>query len=403
MKSKYSDYSVKDFLNDHFFMTSILNQTSDTTMYWESILKEDKELRKNFEEAKQILLDDQPKLNDADTEKLSKDLWAKIYRTNKQKKRISLVKEISKVAVIIVLFIGLSVSYIIYNSNDFNDSRIVADNITVKVKDDALFKQGVFLKTNDSLISIPDSENIDIRYSNNGNLEINKKDFKLRNLPRSKFSNLTYNELVVPYGKRTTLTLSDGSKLHVNSGTRIRYPMKFSDRRRDIYVDGEIFIDVAKDKEKPFYVHTHAYTTEVLGTSFNVSAYSEDKSASILLISGKVKVFNENNEYVLKPNQMLEFIDSRNILSEENDINNHTSWKEGVYRFQNESMDNILIRLAKYYGVSMTYPATAKQLRFSGSLDLKDDFKRTLYGICAIANLDYIEENESQYKIIIKN
>lgn len=403
MKNKYSKFTVKDFLNDHFFMTTILNETPESIAYWKALLEENEGIRANFEEAKRILLDDAPNLQIHQTKRLSEDIWLRIKKTNKRKKRIILLKEVSQVAAV-VLFIGLCVSTFIIDTPLVKDKNDVADNITINIKKDDLLKKGVLLKTNDSLINIPEAEDIYICYLENGTLEINNKPIKLSKLIQNEaIEGLYYNELVVPYGKRTTLTLSDGSTLHVNSGTTIKYPVEFSSQRRDIYVDGEIFINVTKDKKRPFYVHTHVYTAEVLGTSFNVSAYSEDESASILLVTGQVKVSNANFNKIITPNQMVQRIDNEDIVKENINVNNYTSWTEGIYRFQNESLDNILLRVAKYYGVSITYPSSIKLLRFSGSLDLKEDQERVFHGLCMTANIDYKEHNKEQFEFTIKN
>ena len=106
------------------------------------------------------------------------------------------------------------------------------------------------------------------------------------------------NKLVVSYGKRARITLCDGTKIWANAGTVLLYPTYFEDKKREIYVDGEIYIDVTPNPEKPFIIKTSDMGIKVLGTSFNVSAYRDDAEKSIVLVTGKVEVAASNGEAV---------------------------------------------------------------------------------------------------------
>ncbi len=85
----------------------------------------------------------------------------------------------------------------------------------------------------------------------------------------------SFNQLIVPNGKRSTLALEDGTKMWINAGSRVIYPNKFKKNKREIYVDGEVYMEVARDEERPFVVKTNMLDVQVLGTSFNVMAYKK--------------------------------------------------------------------------------------------------------------------------------
>lgn len=100
----------------------------------------------------------------------------------------------------------------------------------------------------------------------------------------------TFNQLVVPYGKQTTLTLADGTRVWINAGSRLVYPVVFEKQKREIYVEGEIYMEVAHDAERPFSVHTGKMDVCVLGTKFYISSYGRDRTQEVVLLSGSVSV-----------------------------------------------------------------------------------------------------------------
>src|SRR5690606_15066526 len=122
---------------------------------------------------------------------------------------------------------------------------------------------------------------------------------------------LIYNELVVPYGKRMKLILSDSSIVHINSGTRLKYPVKFlKNKDRKVFLEGEAFFEVSKSKTASFIVNTDNIDIRVLGTRFNVSSYANDNSVYTVLVEGSVELNttdsakNDEKKYVLIPGQI---------------------------------------------------------------------------------------------------
>ena len=126
-----------------------------------------------------------------------------------------------------------------------------------------------------------------------------------------------YNQLVIPRGKRSVLTFSDGSKVWVNAGTRVIYPTEFEKDKREIYVDGEIYIEVARDEERPFYVRTKDMNVRVLGTKFNVTAYESEPIRSVVLAQGCVQVeTTQTPKAILAPNQMFSSVEGKENISQ---------------------------------------------------------------------------------------
>ncbi|MGV8092826.1 MAG: FecR family protein [Mangrovibacterium sp.] len=197
---------------------------------------------------------------------------------------------------------------------------------------------------------------------------------------------VAFNQLIVPPGKRSVLNLADGSKIWVNAGTRVVYPPVFTGEKREIYVDGEIFANVVHNEKCPFIVRTKNMEAEVLGTSFNVTAYESDGEQRIVLVSGSVKVNVEKGEAILVPNQMFSW-DDRAFQVKNVNVNGYISWKEGIYQYDSESLDIILKRLSRYYGKEIACSPQAARLKCSGKLDMKDDLGRVLNGIAKTASV----------------
>ena len=189
-----------------------------------------------------------------------------------------------------------------------------------------------------------------------------------------------YNQLIVPSGKRSFITFSDGTRVAVNANTRIVYPSEFSGHKREIYVNGEVYLQVSPDKKHPFVVKTNRMEVEVLGTEFNVSAYDFTKNQSVALVSGKVEV--DTYKYpkkVLKPNDMLTYDGQDDGLRVNTvDVSEYISWVDGYYCFNHEKIEIITERLSRYYGKRVIPDSGLIGLTCSGKLDLRDDLRDVL-------------------------
>ncbi|MEZ4968456.1 MAG: FecR family protein [Flavobacteriaceae bacterium] len=167
---------------------------------------------------------------------------------------------------------------------------------------------------------------------------------------------LNYNILKVPYGKRFNLILSDGTMVYLNSGTSIKYPVKFANKgNRQVYLSGEAFFEVTENKEKPFIVATdEGMKVKVLGTSFNVKSYPEDGNIETTLIKGKVRIMEQNlsKEVDLSPSEKAIYHKVENeVVIEGVDPNRFTSWKEGVLIYDETPMSQVIKDLERTYNV----------------------------------------------------
>ena len=234
-------------------------------------------------------------------------LWTKIKDSNKilqlqrsRRFRSFMWMAAASVAVLIIF----SISYIYTNVNETPDVEAVAREMAVTPDEGE-----IQLVLSDKLIPISGQES-QIEYDAKGTVAVNSEkiaDVSLNSANTSKRLS-EFNQLIVPNGKRSTLILEDGTKLWVNAGSRIVYPVTFADKKREIYVNGEVFLEVTPDKKRPFIVKTKEIDVQVLGTSFNVMAYETDESSSVVLVTGAVQVDTKDDEdFRLEPNRMFSY------------------------------------------------------------------------------------------------
>ncbi len=205
-----------------------------------------------------------------------------------------------------------------------------------------------------------------------------------------------YITIVVPKGKRTKIQFSDGTKAWINSGSKLVYPKVFSQKSRDITIDGEIYLDVVKNTNKPFYVHTKHFAVEVLGTQFNVSAYSDDISSNVVLVEGSVKVSSGNTATQLKPNQGL-FTTDDSFNVKNIDVYPYISWKEGLMKLQGESLEEIMKRLSRYYGLEIHHDIQFGKEKYVGKLNMRDSIEATLKSLSLSTPFKYTKKDNVIY------
>ncbi|WP_303179897.1 FecR domain-containing protein [uncultured Butyricimonas sp.] len=181
--------------------------------------------------------------------------------------------------------------------------------------------------------------------------------------------NLQYNTLRTPRGGEYKITLSDGSTVQLNSATQLKFPVTFDSEKREVYLSGEAFFEVAKDSECPFYVIADGVRIRVYGTSFNVNTHDKERVRTVL-VEGAIglKAENGGQEYRMKPSQLGEFrrtdasIDVRTV-----DIEPYIAWKNGFFVFENLSMEQIMNTLSLWYDVDVIYAnEQLKKLHFTG-------------------------------------
>lgn len=198
-----------------------------------------------------------------------------------------------------------------------------------------------------------------------------------------------YLTVVVPKGRRTTIKFSDGTTVWVNSDSKVVYPKAFGEKSREIIINGEVYLDVAKDLDRPFIVHTvKGFDVSVLGTKFNVSAYSSDADNSVVLVDGSVEVTTNGSKGQLTPNQGF-FINDKSCYIKNVNVYPYICWKDNVMSLNGESLDVILKKLSRHYGVDIQFSEKYASEKYKGKIDLKDPIETVLANIAVSTPMDY--------------
>lgn len=204
----------------------------------------------------------------------------------------------------------------------------------------------------------------------------------------------SYNQLLVPKGRRSQLLLSDGTKVWVNAGTKVIYPRVFGEKKREIYVEGEVYLEVTHDEKRPFYVNTEGFEVKVLGTSFDVCAYKQMPESRVVLVNGSVEIKDQQNKQVrMAPNELVSL--EQNNITEKRIVNasDYMAWTEGIMVLNGDHLNMLVDRLSLLYGTKIICDSSLDNEQIYGKLDLRDDLDEIIDYIKSMIPISAREEN----------
>lgn len=179
-----------------------------------------------------------------------------------------------------------------------------------------------------------------------------------------------YHTIHVPRGGEYNLQLSDNTRVYLNAGSSLRYPVRFNDDMREVFLTGEAYFEVMRDSSRAFIVRAGEIAVQVLGTSFNVNAYSDREEIATTLVEGRVRIDCGGKECLLIPGTQLVYHRDRGdaeVRAVDTEV--YTSWKDGYYYFRRETLENIMDKLARWYDMNVFYESSElKALEFGGRL-----------------------------------
>ncbi|MDR1526021.1 MAG: FecR domain-containing protein [Tannerella sp.] len=387
----YIKYKAEDFLQDDYFIHSVLYPTLESTAYWEKQINEGMVSAEEFNFAKHYISSvtaEKELMSELELNRLFKRIEKDTVKRLQKRRKAFFYGAAASIALI------LGVTLWLLPPEDGEDAIMYAGSQHSKINSEHI---ELILSDNEHIAIEEDHASID--YGQKGTIKINEKPLDKTPDNGEKMKETEFNRLNVPFGKRSSLTLEDGTHVRINAGSRIVYPATFDKDKREIYVDGEIYIDVAKETDRPFLVRTSGMQITVRGTSFNITAYESDEASSVVLVNGSVEVKSKGNEkaYLLKPNDMLAKQNDR-INIKQVKAQTFVSWVDGMYICDYERLESILLRLSRYYNVKITIDNDAAELRCSGKLDLKDDIADVLNTLASTAPVVYeINENREYH------
>ena len=211
---------------------------------------------------------------------------------------------------------------------------------------------------------------------------------------------LRLNRLSVPKGCDFSLTLADGTVIRLNADSRLQYPSEFSGDSRIVYLEGEAFFNVAKDKTKPFIVKTKKLDVEVTGTSFNVMAYPSEDSIRTTLVQGGVNILTKDGRVckLLAGEQCVVDTASGKFVVNQVNVASFVSWIDGQFFFDNESMESLMRKIARWYDVDVIFEnEELKSELFYGTITRSDEITEVLDILVLTKTMHYEIKDRTVY------
>ncbi len=391
---------LSELLKDECFFQWLLHPTPELDAYWQKKMEENPDLKENTLQLNTLL--SQIKVKEQDlTYEDKKILWARIASESIFKKKSrNLSRWFKYAASFIGIIVTLSGLYWTYNKYWDRSSVDYVAILNKEVIGEGKNENIRLILANKEKIEIPEA-NVELIYNKGGDVQVNSDQIISNTTIEEKGEELQFNQLIVPFGHSSNLVLSDGTKIWVNSGSKLIYPVYFSGNKREIFVEGEAYLEVAKNEKVPFYVKTELWEVKVTGTSFNVCAYKGELTQSVVLATGTVDVKNQitREKKRLKPNQMCLY-DYDTGMSEvkEVEIYDHICWKYGFLHFKSARLDAVLNRMRRYYNIPLEFSDATKNVRVSGKLDMKKDIDEVFNNIAITAPIIYTQKKN---KIIV--
>ena len=281
--------------------------------------------------------------------------WERLeYDMNKRKRRTLRIWAVSATAMVVVIFCSMfllekkNVSQREAFSSSFHPSALISlivdrgqDSLQLEVNENIQLKKCGLRAENNTLIYDTLSQETE---------------------------KIEYHTLTVGRGGEYRLTLSDGTVVWLNSESALRYPIRFVGDQREVELWGEAFFEVNHDESKPFRVKSGNFEVEVLGTSFDIMNYKDEQFAQVTLASGKLRVNKGDQHTIIHPNQQVQLGEKRFDVREV-DARYYTSWTDNRFMFDDESLEVIMRKLARWYNLDFEFCDTALMTtRFSGQL-----------------------------------
>ena len=284
----------------------------------------------------------------------------------------------------------------------------VFDKDDIKTVDTAIVNNNIESGIDKATLTLEDGSNVTLGKGKNfqtKNLNSNGKEL-IYNSNSTSDLEIAYNYLTIPRGGQFYVKLEDGTQIWLNSESKIKYPKKFikGEAREVKLIYGEAYFDVSPSTAhngSKFRVVAQMQKIEVLGTEFNVKAYSDEDNIYTTLVEGKVSIYNGIVKKMLKPNQQsIINVESKDIAIANIDVYNATSWKSGIFSFKDKPLKDIMKTLSRWYNVDIVFANKEfENVKFNGVLNKKQNIENILSAIKTTNNINYKIDNN---KITIK-
>ena len=392
---------LSKYIENRNFILWVFEPSDDLEIWWSQFETTHPEEKKNILLARKVLLKFRTS-NKVLTEEEKIQLFSRVLKQIEEKRRLGesrqLIFGLLKYAAVALLFFSIG-ALLFYRQNQF-DQQLYSQKLAEPVPENA----AKLIRASGKDILLRGNKPI-LQYQSNGKLVVNNDTISSEK-PKSAIET-AMNQLIIPYGKTSELTLPDGTKVFLNAGSRLVYPENFMGRTREVFLVGEAFFEVKHDQNHPFIVQTNDLRVKVLGTRFNVSAYPGDHVIETVLAEGKVRIeknnaglFDQTTDLI--PDQMASFDRITQVTSLKSvDVNNYILWTKGLLQFESTDLSRIVKRLERFYDVRFQFDdPLLGGIRISGKMELKEDKDEICDRIAKAAAVRIVKREEGLYEII---
>ena len=213
-----------------------------------------------------------------------------------------------------------------------------------------------------------------------------------------------FSEAIVPKGQKSEIVLPDNTHIWLNSGTRLRYPVVFGKGNREVFLDGEAYFEVSKNKHQPFIVNASEVRVKVLGTRFNVKAYADENEIETVLLEGKINlmvqsVSGKNKVFEMNPGEMINYSTRNNSIAKSGfETDEVVGWKNNRLVFRDDTFSNLAKKVERWYNVEIIYDKTLfEDQRLTVELLEGESIERLFQIIESAINVDYRIDKQKIY------
>jgi ferric-dicitrate binding protein FerR (iron transport regulator) len=378
------------FLKEEKFIEWQLLPTEELNRYWEEYLQQYPDEKEDI----LLAINHLRKINLSSFKLTQEKKQETIYRLEQSLGVYNRKRRIRRFAYIAAACAAILTLSILYVQKETNQSGQGLTDSTDYIVGSELESKDILFITGDKTTSF--QSNVDIRIDNDKTAQIKSEDKKGEEIS---IEQNTMNKLLVPYGKRSKIVLSDGTQVWLNSGSSLEFPSTFAEERREVFLSGEMYIEVAPDKNRSFYVHISDFDVKVYGTKFNVSSYAESAS-SVVLVEGSIGLQTTNKEEILLlPDEQATYNNDGTFEKRKVDACTFVSWKDGYLTFEDTPVIEALKQIERFYNLSFNYGdnVSFQGLTCTGKIILSDNLDNVMTALTLISATKYKREDKRIY------
>lgn len=391
MQFNRDDNNFIRFLKDEKFIEWKLFPTDELNKYWEEFLLQFPDKRKDIKLAEKHFR--HIKLSSYKQSPGKKQEAAK--RLEKSLRRYYIKNNVRRFAFAAAAYAAVLVLSLLYLQEKLYKSRNQLITSSEYIVGNELKQEDIMFITGNETASF--QHNIDIQISSEKTAQIRSE---YQDAEEISIEQHTMNKLIVPYGKQSRITLADGTQVWLNSGTTLEFPSSFTKNKREVYLTGEMYIEVAPDKNRSFYVHTSDFNVRVYGTKFNASSYA-GSPASVVLVEGSIGLQSDDGkqELRLSPDEQAVYSDNGTFQTKRVDVQPFISWKDGYLTFEDTPVTEALKQIERYYNLSFNYgdEVSFQGITCTGKIILSDNLDNVMTALTLISAMKYKKKDKLIY------